>query len=159
MQVGTATTKGSPRIAGARHRRRWAWLIGLPVALLLVVAIAVFGHFIDEPMRRRLEATLNQQMKGYIVKLPGLDFHPLGFSLTLHELSVRQEAFPDPPVMVIEELNAGVHWRALLRLALVADFELNSPRLHVNLKQLAHESKDNVDVEDKGWQEALDGEG
>ena len=56
---------------------------------------------------------------------------------------------------MIEALHAGVHWRALLHLKLVADFELVSPRLHINRKQLMREDADKVAVEDKGWQEAL----
>jgi Domain of Unknown Function (DUF748) len=49
-----------------------------------------------------------------------------------------------------------VHWRALLRLRLVADFELDSPRVHINRVQLQEESNDSVAVEDKGWQQALE---
>ena len=156
MQASSSTAKGTTRLAATRRRRRWAWFVGAPVALVLIAAVAVLGHFLDEPMRRRLELTLNQRMTGYTVKLPALDFHPLGFSLTLHRLSVRQNAYPDPAVIVIEELHAGVHWRALLHLRLVADFELVSPRVHINRPQLMHEADDAVAVEDKGWQEALE---
>lgn len=155
MSVSSTVANGTRHSAAAR-RRRWAWLVGAPIAALLIVAIAVLGHFIDEPMRRRLEATLNERMTGYTVRLPRLDFHPLGFSLTLHGLSVRQNAHPKPPVLEIDTLDAGVHWRALLRLRLVADFELDHPRVHINRPQLIHETEDTVAVEDKGWQEALE---
>ena len=155
MQATTSTAKG-PRAAATRRRRRWAFFVGAPVAAVLIAAIAIAGHFIDEPLRQRLELTLNQKMTGYTVKLPGLDFHPLGFSLTLHRLSVQQNAYPNPPVIVIEQLHAGVHWRALLHLKLVADFELLRPRLHINRPQLMQEAADEVPIEDKGWQEALE---
>lgn len=156
MEATTSTAKDTTRAAAARRRRRWAFFIGAPVAAVLIAVVAIAGHFIDEPLRQRLELTLNQKMTGYTVKLPALDFHPLGFSITLHRLSVRQNAYPDPPVIVIEELDAGVHWRALLRLKLVADFQLMRPRLHINRAQLMHEAADEVAVEDKGWQEALE---
>jgi hypothetical protein len=156
MQATTSTAKGTTRAATARRRRRWALVIGAPVAAALIAVIAIAGHVIDEPLRQRLELTLNRKMTGYTVKLPALDFHPLGFSLTLHGLSVRQNAHPDPAVIVIEALHAGVHWRALLHLKLVADFELVSPKLHINRPQLMSEAADRVAVEDKGWQEALE---
>lgn len=156
MQAITSTAKDSARVAAARRRRRGAFLVGAPVAAVLSVVVAVAGHFIDEPLRRRLELTLNQKMTGYTVTLPALDFHPLGFSITLHHLSVRQNAHPDPPVVAIEQMDAGVHWRALLHLKLVADFELTRPRLHINRPQLMQEAADEVPLEDKGWQEALE---
>ena len=137
-----------------RWRRRW--LAAVPFAVVVALVVAVAGHLVDEPLRRRLETTLNQRLKGYTVRLPALDFHPLGCSLTLHELSVRQNAHPEPPVIVIDALHAGVHWRALLRLRLVADFELDSPQLHINRPQLQAEANDSVPVEDKGWQDALE---
>lgn len=156
MQATTSTAKDTTRAAAARRRRRWAFFIGAPVAAVLIAVVAIAGHFIDEPLRQRLELTLNQKMTGYTVKLPALDFHPLGFSITLHRLSVRQNAYPNPPVIVIEELDASVHWRALLHLKLVADFQLMRPQLHINRPQLMQEAADEVPIEDKGWQEALE---
>ena len=156
MHATYPTAKGETRAAASHRRRRWAWLIGAPVAFVVIAAVVLVGHFLDEPLRRRLEVELNQSMKGYTVKLPRLDFHPLGFSLTLHGLTVRQQAFPKPPVIVIDELHAGVHWRALLHLRLVADFELDDPRLHINRRQLLNETEDKVPVDEKGWQEALE---
>src|SRR5262249_1525235 len=59
-------------------------------------------------------------------------------------------------VIVIKALHAGVHWRALLHLRLVADFEFQSPRVHINRPQLLQEANDKVPVKDKGWQDALE---
>ena len=89
-----------------------------------------------------MEATLNQRLTGYSVRLPELDFHPIGLSLTLRGLTIRQNAHPEPPVMIIETLDAGVHWRALLHLRLVADFGLDGMRLHINRPQLLAEAAD-----------------
>ena len=155
----TTIIRDAPRAAAPPRRAlRWRrrWLLAVPALLIAAVAIAVAAHLLDEPLRQRLEATLNERMQGYTVRLPALDFHPLGFSLTLHQLSVRQSGHPEPPVLVVEALHAGVHWRALLHLRLVADFALDSPRVHVNRAQFQQEANDSVGVEDKGWQEALE---
>src|SRR5262249_6858067 len=146
---------------GATHPLSdWSRRTSVRIAVILLIVIAtvaaVLGYFIDEPMRQRLEITLNQPMKGYSGKLPGRDFPPIGVSLTLRGLTVSQNAHPEPPVIVIDTLDAGVHWRALLHLRLVADFEFDGMRLHVNRPQLLQESADATPVEDKGWQQALE---
>ena len=154
----TTTIAGDRPYVATRRRTGWKrrWLFALPFVVVFAAAVAIAAHLLDEPLRSRLETTLNQRMKGYTVRLPRLDFHPLGFSLTLHELSVRQNAHPEPPVIVIKALHAGVHWRALLHLRLVADFEFQSPRVHINRPQLLQEADDKVPVKDKGWQDALE---
>lgn len=158
MQVVESATAGRAArpVSSRRRHHRLRRIAGVTVALIVVAVVAVLGHFLDEPMRRRLEATLNQRLTGYSVRLPELDFHPIGLSLTLRGLSVRQNAHPEPPVIRIDTLDAGVHWRALLHLRLVADFSLDGLRLHVNRPQLMQEASDSVPVEDKGWQEALE---
>ena len=155
MQATSAISK-HPRRAAAARRRRWVWFIGAPVAVVLFVAVAIFGHYVDEPMRQRIELAMNQKMTGYTVRLPRLDFHPLGWSVTLYGLTVTQNAHPKPPVIQIDKLHAGVHWRALLHLRLVADFVFTHPRVHINRPQLMKEATDKVPVEDKGWQDALE---
>lgn len=136
-------------------RRRILRYFGLGFLVLAVLVIAIASQ-IEEPIRRSMEAELNKHLRGYSAELPGLDIHPFSFSLTLHNPVIRQQAHPDPPVMVIEELHAGVHWRALLSLRLVADFTFGSPRLHINRPQLTAEARDEVPVNQKGWQEALE---
>jgi hypothetical protein len=155
MQATSTIAKGQRHAAAAR-RRRWAWFVGAPVAALLIVAVAVLGHFLDEPMRQRIELAMNQKMTGYTVRLPRLDFHPVGCSLTLYGLTVVQNEHPKPPVIAIDKLHAGVHWRALLHLRLVADFVFTHPTVHINRRQLLKEANDKVPVEDKGWQDALE---
>jgi hypothetical protein len=76
MQATSAISK-QPRRTAAARRRRWVWFIGAPVAVILFVAVAIFGHYVDEPMRQRIELAMNQKMTGYTVRLPRLDFHPL----------------------------------------------------------------------------------
>lgn len=122
------------------------------VALLLVVAAA---WFIDEPLRRRTEAQINAALHGYTVTIGRLDFHPIGFSLDLEESVIVQKAHPDPPVAYIPKLTASVNWRALIFGRVVADFKIDRPTFFVNLSHAEAEIRDDVPLEDRGWQEAL----
>jgi hypothetical protein len=130
--------------------------IGVGVLAVLVITVLLAAQMINEPLRRRMEATLNQKLTGYKVSLPGLALHPFSLSLSLLGLEIRQIAHPDPPVLSINDLTAGVHWRALLALKLVADLGIESPRLHVDRRQLLTEAEDAVPIQDKGWQAALE---
>lgn len=147
-----------PERPPARRRfrigRAAKWIgIGL-LALLVLAIIATF--FWDEPLRRRIEARMNARLKGYSVVLPKAHFSLFGLSVTLNDLTVRQQANPEPPVLVIPRLHAGVHWKELLSLHLVADFLFDRPRLHINRPQLEKEVKDETPVKDRGWQQALE---
>jgi hypothetical protein len=75
--------------------------------------------------------------------------------VTLRDVSVRQQEFPDPPILQVPRLKASVQWRELFSGKLVADFYVQRPSLYVNLAQLRHESQDETPMKDKGWQQAL----
>ena len=135
-------------------RRVFYWIAGaLSLLLLLVIAAS---HFLDEPLRKKIEADLNHRLKGYSVRVGRLDFHPIGLSLELEQSTIAQNAHPDPPVADIPYLSASVHWRALLFGRLVADFEIDKPKVHFDLRQFTQEAKDNVPMKERGWQDALE---
>jgi hypothetical protein len=140
--------------AGWRGIRRHWILITAPI-VLLVIAAYVVAFMLDEPLRRYTEAKVNRALKGYTASIKTLDFHPHGFSLDLEDVTVTQDAHPEPAVLTIERLSASVHWRALLSGSLVADIEIERPTVHVNLPQLRKEATDPVPVKERGWQEAL----
>src|SRR5579862_902790 len=152
----TETLAARPLHPAVRHRR-WlrvsAWVVASLTTLVVVAVIA--SYFVDEPLRRHMEAQLNGDLKGYSVRLPGLSVHPLGLSITLRDLTVAQQAHPAPPVATFPEVDASVHWRALLHRRLVGDFLLVHPLVHINRPQLQHEAADALPLKDKGWQEAL----
>ena len=135
--------------------RKTALSVGVAI-LILIVLVIVVSFFIDEPLRRQMERRMNQSLKGYTVQIPKLHFSLFGLSITLHDLTLRQQANPDPPVMVVPKLKASVQWSELVTLHLVADFLFDKPRVHVNLGQLRAEYQDPVPVKDKGWQDALE---
>jgi hypothetical protein len=138
-------------------RRRWARALtwtGL-VVVVLMIAGAVASVLIEEPLRRRIEAQMNSRLDGYTTRIGRLDFHPLGFAIDFEDLEIVQQAHPDPPVGRIARITASVHWRALLRGGLVADFEVVKPNLHLDLTHFQREAKDERPIEKRGWQEAL----
>jgi len=130
------------------------WLVGAVVLLVVIAIIAV--QFIDEPLRRRMEADLNGTLQGYHVSIRKLDFHPVGFAIDLVDAVIVQEAHPDPPVAYLPKLHASVQWTQLLRGHLVADFLFDSPHFYLNLPQLEQEANDERPVEERGWQQAAE---
>jgi hypothetical protein len=134
-------------------RKLWIWLAG--IGATLVLGVLAVGFFIDEPLRGYMERQLNSQLQGYTARVGALDFHPLGFALDLVDVVITQNAHPDPPVAHFPKLSASVQWRALLSARVVADFVFDRPRIYINRKQTTQEAKDEVPVQERGWQEAL----
>src|SRR5262245_42146207 len=119
--------------------RRWYWIGGGALVLLLIAYAAAF--LVDEPIRRRVEGQMNARLKGYSVRLGQADFHPLTFAIDFRDLVVRQDANPEPPVMRIPRLGASVEWHSLVRAKVVGNVVIDSPQLYVNLNHLQQEVK------------------
>ena len=145
-----------PRTTGKKllRSRPLLWVLGILAALVLIFLVASF--FIDEPLRRMTEKKINRSLKGYSVQLPKLHLQLIGLSLTLKGLTVRQQAHPDPPVAYFPYLKASIHWREVLSGKLVAEFELDRPKLHINLQQLRSEAASDVKLKERGWQQAVE---
>lgn len=139
------------RVLGSKTVR---WVVGIPVALVLVLFIASF--FLDGPLRSTMEKKLNNDLKGYSVRLPGLHFQLIGLSMTLKDLTVVQQAHPDPPVALFPIIKASIHWREVFSGKLVAEFMLDRPKININLKQLRSEADSTVTLKDHGWQRAVE---
>lgn len=116
------------------------WVIGIPVTLALVLFVGSF--LFDEPLRSTMERNINRDLKGYSVRLPKLHLQLLNLSLTLKEMTVVQQAHPEPPVVSIPVLKASIHWREIFSGKLVAEFKLDRPKLNINLQQLRSEAAD-----------------
>nr|MDP9121925.1 DUF748 domain-containing protein [Acidobacteriota bacterium] len=141
------------RTLGKGHRRLlWAAAIVTLVLLLLVAA----SHAFDGPLRRTLEAKMNQSLHGYTVTLGAAHFGLASLSLTLRDLVIRQSANPEPPVAAIPRFRASVQWSQLLTFHLVGDILYDHPHLHIDLPQLERESADRMSPKERGWQQALE---
>jgi hypothetical protein len=122
---------------------------------LILIFSFVAAYLLDEPLRRKIEADINNSLKGYAVRIERLDFHPFGLSLDLEDCTIYQSAHPDPPIAHIPELSASVHWKALLRGRLVADWELDNPSVRFDLRQFNQEARDETPIKERGWQDAV----
>jgi hypothetical protein len=136
-----------------RGQRGLLWVLLAACLALLVFFIA--SHF-DEYLRRTIEAKVNQRLKGYTVSIGHAHLSPFGLALTLERLVIVQQANPKPPVADLPRLTASVEWREILRGHLVADAVFDRPRVHLNLEQLRQEDRDKIEVQDRGWQQALE---
>jgi hypothetical protein len=107
-------------------------------------------------MRRYVEGQMNQRLKGYTAHIDRLSFHPIGASLTLRNLVMIQEAHPDPPVLLIERLDASVHWKALIFGRVVANFRIERPSLYADRAHVEREARDPTPLDQHGWQQAFE---
>jgi len=130
------------------------WGIGIPAVLALVLSIASF--FLDEPLRSVTEKKMNHDLKGYSVRLPRLHVQLIGLSVTLKELTVSQQAHPNPPVAIIPVLKASINWSGILSGRLVAEFKLDQPKININLQQLRSETDSRVSLKERGWQRVVE---
>ena len=120
QRMQTETTALTGTAGGPSWRRRfWWWVIGIPVGALIVLGLTL--AFIDEPLRAYAERQLNQRVEGYTFHIGALDFHPIGLSMDLENVSVVQRDHPDPPVAQLTKWHASIHWRELLSGKLVSD--------------------------------------
>ncbi len=134
-----------------RSRGTWRWVVVSFAAIMLVVGVA--SLFIDEPLRAYAERELNSRIAGYTFRIGALDFHPIGLSLDLENVTVLQNAHPNPPLAQIAQWHASIHWRALLSGRLVSDHIVDRPVIHFT-RPLAQEVKD-ASAHKRSWQEAL----
>jgi hypothetical protein len=138
-----------------RRHLRWPAKVGIGLAGLVVLA-ALVGLVPNEPIRRSIESRMNASLKGYEARIGKARFQPIGLSLTLENLQLRQKSHPEPAILVIPKLHASVHWKELIFARVVADFLVDRPVVYVNLPQLQSEISDEVPVKNKGWQQALE---
>ncbi|RJQ73331.1 MAG: DUF748 domain-containing protein [Desulfobacteraceae bacterium] len=135
--------------------KRLLWFLGF--FFLFVVGVAlIFSYALDEPLRAWFEKRINANLKGYRVQLADVDVNPFDLAIIFRGLTIVQEKHPEPPVAFFTTIEAGVHWRPILSARIVGDIDLDRPKLHLNLAQLREETASQVEVEERGWQEALE---
>ncbi len=136
-----------------RFQKLLLWLMG--IFALVAMVLYVISFFLDEPLRRRTEATANKHLKGYTLRLPGLKIQLVGGSVTLEGLTVVQDAHPDPPIASFPKVKATISWRDIIHGRIVARVVFDRPKMYINLQQLKSELKSEEKVKDRGWQEAI----
>lgn len=137
-----------------RDSRVFRWCIGVSAVIALLLFVVSF--LLDEPLRRKMEANMNRDLKGYTVQIPRLHIQLLDLSLTLKDMSVVQQAHPEFPVIVFPVLKASIHWSAIYSGKLVAEFKLYRPKININLLQLRSEVAKTSTLKERGWQQAVE---
>ena len=130
------------------------WIGGFFATLIVAVFIASF--FLDDIVRARTQAAMNQKLKGYHVALAHAHLQLIGGILTLNGLKVIQEAHPRPAVADIATMRFTIQLKELFSRRVVADVLLSRPKIHIDQTQLVAEKKSNVPLRQKGWQDALE---
>ncbi|KJS33509.1 MAG: hypothetical protein VR64_01670 [Desulfatitalea sp. BRH_c12] len=132
------------------------WILWAAAAFLVIILLIVLASYVaDEPLRAYFEEQVNRNLKGYRISLEDVDINPFGPSVVLEGVRIIQEKHPDPPVAHFPSIDAGVHWRPILRGRLVGEIGLDRPAFHIHLKQLEEETANETKVQDRGWQEAV----
>ena len=132
----------------------WRWAGG--VALVVLLLTLAFAYLTGEPLRRYLEGEVNRRLTGYTVRIGGLEIHPILGSFELRDSTIVQDANPDPPVASIDRLRTTLDWTALRHARVVADIRFDRPKIHVDLAHVQTEAKSDVELKDRGWQQALE---
>jgi hypothetical protein len=121
----------------------------------VVVILFVASYLLDPTIRARVEAGMNEKLKGYQTAVDHAHLQLLNGTLTLNNVTVIQNAHPQPPVANFPVLSIEIQRRELLTGHIVADLLIANPRLYINLTQLRSERVDKVPFSKKGWQDAV----
>jgi hypothetical protein len=153
----TTTMTRTLEARAPRDWRRWrrpATHVVLSMVAIGAIALAA-TQALEEPLRGAVVRAMNAQLSGYRVHIAEVDLHPLGLAIDFEGLTVTPQARAEPPVLAIPRVTASVQWRALLRGEVVADFLLERPAVHIDLRDIERESEDNFPVQERGWQDAV----
>jgi hypothetical protein len=126
------------------------------LALILVLGPLLADTLLAGPMRTWVERKLNSELDGYTVQLARVRPHFWRLAFELEDLTLVQDKHPEPPVGNFAAVEFSVDLRELVRFRLVGDLLIERPALHVNLVQLEAEAKGSVNLQDRGWQKAVE---
>jgi Domain of Unknown Function (DUF748) len=144
----------APALATYRKHRLLAWIGG--IFAVLIASLFIGSFFLDDMIRLRTQAAMNQKLTGYHVVLARAHLQLVGGRLTLNGLKIIQQAHPHPAIADVPSLRFHIEWKELLSRRVVADVLLLYPRVHIDQTQLVAEKNDRVPLRQKGWQDALD---
>jgi hypothetical protein len=116
----------------------------------------IASFFLDEMVRARTQAAMNQKLTGYHVVLEHAHLQLVDGVLSLKGLKVFQQEHPNPPVADIATMRFQIELKELFSRRVVADVLLQRPKIHVDKTQLVAEKKSAVPLRQKGWQDALE---
>ena len=154
--IRSASMTSSTAPARATYQKHWLLMFIGGAFALLIVSLFIASFFLDEMIRVRTQAAMNQKLKGYHVVLARAHLQLIGGRLTLNGLKIIQQAHPHPAVADVPSLLFHIEWKELLSRRVVADLILSYPKVHIDQTQLVAEKNDRVPLHQKGWQDALE---
>jgi hypothetical protein len=147
-------TSADPDARAYRKHRLLFWIGG--IFAMLILALFITSFFLDNIIRARTKAAMNQNLKGYHVALAHAHLQLVGGILTLNGLKVIQQAHPHPEVADVAMMRFHIQVKELFSRRVVADVLLSHPKVHIDQTQLVAQKKDKVPLRQKGWQDALE---
>ena len=132
-------TSACPATLAYRKHRLLFWSGGIFATLIVALFIASF--FLDDIVRTRTQAAMNQKLKGYHVALAHAHLQLVGGILTLNGLKVIQQAHPHPAVADVAMMRFHIQVKELFSRRVVADVLLSHPKVHIDQTQLVAEKK------------------
>jgi uncharacterized protein DUF748 len=134
---------------------RWsAWIAGAILALLVLVAI--LSYALERPLTHTIERSMNRRLKGYTASVGRAHFNPFNLSMNLYDVSLIQDAHPDPAIARFPHIWADLEFVALVHRRLAAKFAFDAPVLYLDRTHVEEEAKDPTPLQEHGWQEALE---
>src|SRR6202045_2320950 len=147
-------TSADPDARAYRKHRLLFWSGG--ILAMLILALFIGSFFLDDMIRARTQAAMNQKLTGYHVVLAHAHLQLVGGILTLNGLKVIQQVHPHPAVANVSMMRFHIQVKELFSRRVVADVLLSHPKVHIDQTQLVAEKKDKVPLRQKGWQDALE---
>jgi hypothetical protein len=126
-------TSASTTYEAYRSHRILFWIGGFFGCLIIGLFIASF--FLDNLVRARTQAAMNQKLIGYHVALDHAHLQLVGGILTLKGLRVIQQAHPHPPIADLAMLRFHIQVKELFSRRVVADVRLHRPRIHILIRR------------------------
>src|SRR5216684_1220914 len=108
-----------PDARAYRKHRLLFWSGG--IFAMLIVALFIASFFLDDMIRARTQAAMNQNLKGYHVALAHAHLQLVGGILTLNGLKVIQQAHPHPAVADVPMMRFHIQVKELFSRRVVAD--------------------------------------
>jgi hypothetical protein len=157
-------TPGGPGPRAAGRWRRWGRACRAhPVRLALggaLLGLGVTSAFLDAilagPVRTWAERAMNEQLKGYTVRIGRARPHIWKLGFELERLTLVQTSHPDPPVADIGGLAYDMQLGGILRFKVAGKLTILHPALHINLAQIEEEATSHGTLKNRGWQGALE---
>jgi hypothetical protein len=121
-----------------------------------IAALFITSFFLDNIIRARTQAAMNERLKGYHVAIGHAHLQLVGGRLTLSDVTIVQQAHPRPPVADFPMMRFHIEWKELLSRRVVADVLFWHPKVRIDRAQFVSEKDNRVPLKQKGWQDALE---